>query len=74
MPESPISEPIKREIDFRTELAALLNKYSRESTSSTPDYILSNHLGRCLDAFDQTMIEREKWYGRPTGTTGAIDV
>lgn len=65
MPESgPISEPIRQELAFRAELAALLNKYSRENFSGTPDHILANHLGRCLDAFDQTMIERENWYGR----------
>ena len=73
MPDSPISEPIRAEINFRTELAALLNKYGRENTSGTPGYILANHLGRCLDAFDQTMIERNKWYGHTTGNTGVIE-
>lgn len=74
MPESPISEPIKQELDFRSELAALLNKHSRENPSGTPDHILANHLGRCLDAFDQTMIERNKYYGVTCGNTGALDV
>lgn len=64
MPDRSVSPAVREEINFRTELAALLNKYSRENVSGTPDHILANHLGRCLDAFDQTMVERETWYGR----------
>lgn len=74
MPEGAVSPEVREELNFRTELAALINRYSRENTSATPDYILANHLGRCLDAFDQTMIERETWYGRSIKGGTNLDV
>lgn len=74
MPNTPIvSEVVQKELSFREELARLLNKHSRENASGTPDFILAGHLSRCLDAFDQTMIEREKWYGRPINPPVAKD-
>lgn len=50
--------------DFRSELAAVINKYSRENGSNTPDFILAEFLERCLIAFDKTVNVRETWYGR----------
>lgn len=69
----PPHEELQKEISFRQELSQLLNRYSRENTSGTPDYILANHLGRCLDSFDQTMIERENWYGRSIKPSPSIE-
>lgn len=66
------SQEIKEEMDLRKEMAALLNRYSRENASGTPDYILANYLGRCLINFDQTTIERETWYGRTAKPKGTI--
>ena len=51
--------------ELRRELAALLNKYSRENESNTPDFILSNFLLDALDLLDSTIRVREAWYGRP---------
>lgn len=66
MPNSvpPTSAPIQEELNFREELRQLLNAHSRENASGTPDFILANYMARCLDNYDQTVIEREKWYGR----------
>ena len=50
--------------DFKAELIELLNKHSKENDSDTPDYLLSNFIIKCLNAFDTTIIDREKWYGR----------
>lgn len=50
---------------FVEELSDLLNKYSKENDSDTPDYILANYISRCLDTFSKTVAEREQWYGRP---------
>ena len=50
--------------EFRTELEQLINKYSRENPSDTPDFILAEFLTDCLIAFDKTVIAREKWYGK----------
>ena len=50
--------------EFRKELERLINCYSMESGSDTPDFILSDYLTACLDVFDVTVQAREKWYGR----------
>lgn len=49
---------------FRTELGALLNQYSQENGSNTPDFILASYLVDCLRAFDAAVDARERWYGR----------
>ena len=55
---------------FRAELDALINKNSKENGSNTPDFILSNYLSACLDAFDAAVTHREKWYGRENKPLG----
>ena len=37
---------------FQEELAALLNKHSRENNSNPPDYILAAYLLNCLLAYE----------------------
>jgi hypothetical protein len=49
---------------FVAELENLINKYSKEKGSDTPDFILANYLARCLNNFDMTIKDREKFYGR----------
>lgn len=51
------------ESDFQKELAAVINRHSRESGSNTPDFILAAYLSACLDAFNDACKSREKWYG-----------
>lgn len=46
------------------ELTNLLNKHSQESGSDTPDWVLAQYLLGCLAAFNEAVVEREKWYGR----------
>lgn len=58
------SDAVQEELDFRKKLQNLLTEHSRENVSGTPDHILANYLARCLDNYDQTLIERETWYGR----------
>lgn len=54
--------------DFQEELRALLNRHSRENESNTPDFILAQYLARCLNAFDNAIVNRELWWGmRHTG-------
>lgn len=48
--------------EFRTELAALINKHSLESASNTPDFILASYLTACLAAFEVCVVSRDKWY------------
>ena len=50
--------------EFVKELTELLNRYSKENNSDTPDFILANYLSMALDNFDAAVKERELWYGR----------
>jgi len=50
--------------NFIQELRDLINKQSLENSSDTPDFILAEYLNGCLELFNQTMVKREKWYGR----------
>ncbi len=79
MPSSEMSYQEKQEIiqqlltprqpepedQFREELKQLINKYSKENGSNTPDLILASFLLNCLTAFDSAVQDREAWYGRP---------
>lgn len=49
---------------FQSELRDIINRYSMENGSDTPDYLLAAYLGRCLDNWNETVTERERWYGR----------
>lgn len=50
--------------EFKQEIEVLLNKYSMENKSDTPDYILAQYLTDCLKAFERATYDREKWHGR----------
>lgn len=50
--------------NFRNELESLINRFSRENGSDTPDFVLAAYLQDCLDSFDRAVIAREKYYGR----------
>jgi len=49
---------------FEKELASLLNSYSQENMSNTPDFILAAYLVACLKTFNETSLARERWYGK----------
>ena len=51
--------------EFRRVLEKLLNKYSQENGSNTPDFILAGYLISCLEVFNNTVKQREDWYRRP---------
>lgn len=48
---------------FREELAQLINRYSMENGSNTPDYMLADYLIACLQALDGAVKSRDGWYG-----------
>jgi len=48
--------------NFKDELIALLNRYSKENGSDTPDWILADYLTACLENFDATFQKRKAWY------------
>lgn len=47
------------------EIRAVLNRYSAEAPSGTPDYILANYLIDCLKAFNEAVSLRSVWRGEP---------
>lgn len=57
-------ETTHTEETFEQALSSVINKYSKENDSNTPDFILANYITACLDAFTKTSIAREKWYGK----------
>ena len=50
--------------EFERGLKNLLNKYSMENDSNTPDFILAEYMHACLVSFNIATRAREHWYGR----------
>lgn len=57
--------PLKEE-NLEKDLMRLINMYSLENESNTPDFILAGYLINCLDVFNKTINRRSKWYRCPT--------
>jgi hypothetical protein len=49
--------------DFKRELTTLLNRYSIENDSDTPDFILAEYILKSLEAFETATKIRDEWYG-----------
>lgn len=54
--------------NFREELRELINRHSMENLSNTPDFLLTEYILGCLEAFDSAVRQREAWYGRTKET------
>ena len=50
--------------NFEDELKSLLNRYSKENASNTPDFILAEYLMKCLDTYSLTVQRRDAWYSK----------
>lgn len=50
---------MKEKYKFQSELANLINKFSGENDSNTPDFILAQYLVKCLETFNSTVVSRE---------------
>jgi hypothetical protein len=50
------------DMGFMKKLSALINEYSLENASDTPDYILARYLSGCLLVFSEAVSARDKWY------------
>ena len=59
--------------NFEKELSALINKYSQENLSNTPDFILAEYLSSCLKGFNKAIKDRQNWYGNPQKEMKAND-
>jgi len=60
-----IAEQVKKieekEKTLPDELSSLINRYSRENNSNTPDFILANFMMMCLRAGEYLVNMREQW-------------
>jgi hypothetical protein len=52
-----------QEPTFQSELECLINRYSQEQASNTPDFILAGYLESVLEAYNQTVTKRDDWFG-----------
>jgi len=50
--------------EFFVELTNLVNRYSMENGSGTPDYLIADYMLNSLDSFNRMTKFRENWYGR----------
>lgn len=54
------------DMKLQKELEHLINKFSRENESDTPDFILAEYIMGCLGAYETAVNARGKWYGHKT--------
>jgi hypothetical protein len=66
MPESPPET-------FEYELQHLLNRYSVENRSDTPDFILAQYLQQCLLNWNYCVRRRDQWHGFKPPLKGTED-
>lgn len=59
---------------LQKDLAEVLNFYSAENGSNTPDFILATYLLACLKAFEEASRTREIWYGKALRVGGVLDL
>jgi hypothetical protein len=57
---------------FERELEALINRFSGEQESGTPDFILARFLVSCLITWNASVERRELWYGRQLQLNSAV--
>lgn len=62
MPEREQENPLFSE-KFTRDLAMLINRYSVENDSDTPDWLLAEYLVSHLKLLGITMRARDKWHG-----------
>lgn len=65
------SARVLRNVSFEAELTSLINRFSKENESNTPDFILAQFLEQCFSVFTTSVQQRETWYGRDARPTSA---
>ena len=58
---------------FEIQLEKLINEYSMENASNTPDFILAKYINNCLNNFNTIINDREKYYGRDIVDNDLLD-
>ena len=50
--------------DFKSELTGLINKYSIDNKTNTPDFILAKYVQCCIDAYEIAVKEASEHKGK----------
>jgi hypothetical protein len=50
--------------ELTDELASLLNRYSVDNDTNTPDFILAEMVAEFLQVYASSTVKRERWFGR----------
>jgi len=53
----------QEELNFQESLERLVNRFSVENESNTPDFILAEYIRGCLDSWNAAVKSRDAWYG-----------
>lgn len=56
-------EPVAVAPDFQGDLQSVLNRHCQEGFSNTPDFLLAEFIGKCIEAFNEATKARDSWYG-----------
>jgi len=70
MPEYQEDAEDKKYKELMRELSALLNRYSYENRSDTPDFMLAEYMLGCLTVYENTIANRTRWLSK--GDDGRI--
>lgn len=47
---------------FERDLACVINRYSKENDSNTPDFILAKFIEGCMASYAEALKARDKWF------------
>jgi hypothetical protein len=72
LPAAETEAEVEPETTLLDEIRSAINRNSAENDSDTPDFILARFLTECLNAWNKTVAEREKWYNRSCGGSKSI--
>lgn len=61
--EEPYEFEKEKEKNFLDKLEGLINSFSKENGSNTPDFILAQYLNDCLEIWNKNVMKRSDWYG-----------
>lgn len=54
---------MRRDHDFERALAEVINRFSKEGGSNSPDFVLAAYLASCLDAYNHAVFSRTTFHG-----------
>lgn len=64
---------INNQTGLLEQVSFVINRFSVENGSDTPDFILADFMLDCLAALNKAVRRRSEWYGRACNGTGCAD-